>query len=89
MVVIRTGIKKILVRIANREEPESCCVSRPIWQVTSVQNFRTFTVSFVTKSAVGIGLPAKIIILCLMKIHCGLCGDLFSAFNYIKKDAVR
>ena len=51
MVVIRTGIHKMLVRIANREDPYQTTLdlglhflSRPFfWQATSVQNFRTFT----------------------------------------------
>ena len=55
MWVIRAGIHKKLVRIANREDPDQTafqkqsdlglhCLSRFFWQVTSVQNFRTFTV---------------------------------------------
>ena len=51
MWVIRAGIHKLFVRIANREEPDQtasleavCFGSRPFWQATSVQNFRTFTV---------------------------------------------
>ena len=38
----------MLVRIANRDDSGSClglcCLSRPFWQATSVQNFSTFTV---------------------------------------------
>ena len=34
----------MLVRIANREDPDQlCCLFRPFWQSTSVRNFRTFT----------------------------------------------
>ena len=43
----------MLVRITNRENPDQTaekqsdlglrCLSRPFWQATSVQNFRTFT----------------------------------------------
>ena len=39
--VIRAGIHKILVRIANSEDPDQadlglCCLSRPSWQTTIV-----------------------------------------------------
>ena len=38
----------MLVRIANREDPDQSdpglhCLSRPFWQVNSVQNFRIST----------------------------------------------
>ena len=35
----------MLVRTANMEGPDLglCCLSRPFWKATSVQNFRTFT----------------------------------------------
>ena len=49
--VFRAGIHKMLIRIANREDPDQkqsdlglCCLSRPFWQETSVRNFRTFTI---------------------------------------------
>ena len=53
-VVIRTVIHKMLVRIANMEDPVRLlfykqsdlglqCLSRIFWQITSVRNFRTFT----------------------------------------------
>ena len=62
MLVFRTGIHKMLVRIANWEDPEKLslkkqsdpglrCLSRPSKQATSVQNFRTFTVKFDFKLA--------------------------------------
>ena len=46
MLVISAGINQMLVRLANRKDPDlgMHCLSRPFWQVTSVQNFRTFTV---------------------------------------------
>ena len=51
MVVIRAGINKMLVRIANREDPDQTqsdlglhCLSRPFWLATSVQKFRASTV---------------------------------------------
>ena len=46
MLVIKAGICKMLVRIANREDPDLGLLSlpRPFWQTVSVQNFRTFTV---------------------------------------------
>ena len=48
MSVIRAGINNILVGMANREDPDQTalldCLSRPFWQATSVQNFRTFTI---------------------------------------------
>ena len=53
MMVIKAGNCKLLVRIANREDPDQSkkqsdlglrCLLRPVWQVTSVQNFRTFTI---------------------------------------------
>ena len=52
MLVFRVGIHKLLVRIANREDPDLkkksdlglLCLSLPFWQATSVPNFRTFTV---------------------------------------------
>ena len=55
MLVIRAGIHKTLVRIANREDLDQisfqkqsklglCCLSKPYWQATSVQNFRTITI---------------------------------------------
>ena len=52
MLVSRAGNRKMLIRIANKEDPDLtaalkkqsdlglCCLSRP----TCVQNFRTFTV---------------------------------------------
>ena len=45
MLVYRTGIHKMLVRIANREDPGQTAsdhLSRPFWWATSVQNFRTY-----------------------------------------------
>ena len=47
----------MLARIANREYPDLtllqkqsylglCCLSMPVWQATSVQNFRTFTITW-------------------------------------------
>ena len=42
MLVIRAGIHKCLVRIANREDPDQ---TRPFSQATRVRNFRAFTVS--------------------------------------------
>ena len=51
MLVIRAGIYKLPVRIANREDPLQkqsdlglLCLSRPLLQATSVRNFRTFAV---------------------------------------------
>ena len=48
MFIIRAKIHKMLVKIPNREDPDQtdlglCCLSRPLWQATSIQNFRTFT----------------------------------------------
>ena len=58
MLVIRVGIYKMLVRIANREDPDQTrlllqkqsnlglpYLSRPFWQAASVQNFRIFTIT--------------------------------------------
>ena len=55
MWVIRSETHNILVRIANREDPDRTasedslksdlglhCLSRSFWQATSVQNFRIF-----------------------------------------------
>ena len=47
----RAGIHKFFVRVANREDPDQSdlglpFLSRPFWQVPSVQNFRTFTVIY-------------------------------------------
>ena len=54
MMVFRAGIHKMLVRIANREEPDQTaslkadlglpCRSRPFGQAASIQNFRTFNI---------------------------------------------
>ena len=54
MLVVRAEFHKMLVRIANREDPDKTasseagsglhCLSRPFWQATSVQKFRIFTV---------------------------------------------
>ena len=46
MLIIRARIHKLLVKIANKEDPDLglSCLSRPFWEATSVQNFRTFTV---------------------------------------------
>ena len=49
MLVFRAGIYKILVRIANREDPDQTAssdlgLSRPFWQTANVRSFRTFTV---------------------------------------------
>ena len=55
MLVIRVAIYKMLARLANREDPDQTasseilglsCLSRPFWQATAFQNFRTFTVMF-------------------------------------------
>ena len=57
MLVIRAFIHKMLVRIANREDPDQTasspdlglhCLSRPFYQAISVVNFRTFTVVTLT-----------------------------------------
>ena len=54
MLVIRAGIHKMLNTIANREDPDQTASLETVWsgsalfgvlQETSVQNFRTFTVS--------------------------------------------
>ena len=47
LLAIRAWIHKIFVRIANMEDPNLTAseMSRSFWQATSVQNFRTFTVS--------------------------------------------
>ena len=55
MLIIRAGIYKMLVRIANSEDldrlllQKQCnlglhCFSRPFWQASSVGNFRTSTI---------------------------------------------
>ena len=57
MLAFRAGIHKFLVRIANREDKTLIrlllkkqpdlglpCLSRPFWQATSVQNFKTFRI---------------------------------------------
>ena len=45
---LRAEIHTRLVRITNREDPDQkqsdlglCCLSKPFWHATSVQNFRT------------------------------------------------
>ena len=54
MLLIKAGVHKMLVQIANREDPDRLllqkqsdlglrCLSSPLWQATSVRNFRTFT----------------------------------------------
>ena len=54
MLVIRARIHKMLVRIANREDPNQTAsdlglhrVLRPLWQAISFLNFRTFTLAFI------------------------------------------
>ena len=58
MLVFRTGIYKMLVRVANKERPQSdsfftlfsvglSCLPRPYSQTTSVPNFRIFTIFYV------------------------------------------
>ena len=51
LLVTRAGIHKMLVRIANREDPDQTasdpglrCLPMPLWQATSVRNFKTFAV---------------------------------------------
>ena len=50
MFVFRAEMNKMLVRIANREDPDQTAsgsalfVSRPLWQETNVQNFRTLLI---------------------------------------------
>ena len=41
MLVIRVVFHKMLIRIANREEPDLGlpCLFKPFWQATSVRNF--------------------------------------------------
>ena len=48
ILVIWTRTYKMLVSIANSAAPDLglCFLSRPFWQATSIQNFRTFTVLF-------------------------------------------
>ena len=50
MLVFRVGINKLLVRIANREDPDQTASlelsSKPFRQVTCVQNFIKVTVNF-------------------------------------------
>ena len=49
--IIRAGIHKMLLRTANREDPDQTassdlslhCLSQPFWQATSLQNFRIST----------------------------------------------
>ena len=51
MPVIKASIQKMLFRMANMEDPDQTasldlgllCLSRPLWQASSVRNFRTFT----------------------------------------------
>ena len=46
MVIIRTGIHKKIVKIANREDPDldlKNLSTRPFWLATHDQNFRTST----------------------------------------------
>ena len=45
MLVIRSGIHKMLVRIAKREDTDlGLCLSMSLWQATNVQNFKMFTI---------------------------------------------
>ena len=56
ILVINSGIHKMLVRIANREYPDYTApkqsdlvlhnLSRPFWQATSVRNVTTFTIPY-------------------------------------------
>ena len=53
MLVIKAGIHKMFVRIANSEDPEYTasdlcllCLPRPLQQATSIHNFRTFIVTY-------------------------------------------
>ena len=45
MFVIRAKFHKMLISIANREDPDqtasSDCLSKPFWQIFSVKSFRT------------------------------------------------
>ena len=57
MLVLRAEINKMLVLVANKEDPVISlllqkqsdlglpCLSRPFWQVTIILKFRTFTLS--------------------------------------------
>ena len=58
MLVIKAESHKMLVRKANREDPDQTavqkqsdlglhCLSRPVWQITSVQNVRTSTIPLI------------------------------------------
>ena len=53
MMVIGTGIHKLLVRIANEISCQTALsrLSRPFWQAASVPNFKIFTV--VVLSCIG------------------------------------
>ena len=50
LLITKAGIHKMLVRIANSEDPDQTassglyCLSQPFWQTTCVQNLRTSTV---------------------------------------------
>ena len=92
MMVIRAGIHKMLVRIANREDPDQTasqsdlhlgCLSMPIWQASSVQNFKIFTVHviFMRKSlyVICINLGADQISLCNLQCFLKSC-DLMDYF---------
>ena len=48
----RAGIHKMLVRIANRNDPDQTnlglhCLCMPFWQTTSVRNFRMFIITLI------------------------------------------
>ena len=59
MLAVRDGIHKMLVRIANSEDPDLGlpCMSRPFWQATSVENFRAFTVCTVLPNFSSVYTP--------------------------------
>ena len=49
MLVIRDRIHKMLVIIANREDPDQTasllhCLPRPFWKAANVRDFRTFNI---------------------------------------------
>ena len=63
ILVLRAGIHKFLVRIANWEDPDNTAsseadlglpsLSMPFWQASSDQNFRTFTVDCKLASSIS------------------------------------
>ena len=76
MVVIKVGIHKMLVRIANKVYPHQtassdlglCCLSRPFWQSTSVQILELYMTLIITRFFFVLKMLSTVFVCCLYSV---------------------